>query len=126
MIIEKATLEFPQKYSRTFDGMPDLSKIHSEKDRDNLFKVKGTVQNPLLFAVEYWGNFVLEQARKELKKFYNSHNNETPVGYIWARTVPCQNPGCGIEIPLMRQYWLAKKDRKKISLYPVSKVLENR
>ena len=39
-----------------------------------------------------------------------------PVGYIWARTLPCQNPACGAGIPLMRQTWLAKKERKKIAL----------
>jgi adenine-specific DNA methylase len=38
------------------------------------------------------------------------------VGYIWARTLPCQNPSCGVEIPLMRQTWLAKKDNRKIAL----------
>jgi putative DNA methylase len=38
------------------------------------------------------------------------------LGYIWARTLPCQNPACSAEIPLMRQTWLAKKERKKIAL----------
>ncbi|MCC6048507.1 MAG: hypothetical protein LM579_03120, partial [Thermodesulfobacterium sp.] len=37
---------------------------------------------------------------------------------IWARTIPCQNPSCGAEIPLMRQFWLARKENKMISLYP--------
>ena len=41
-----------------------------------------------------------------------------PVGYIWARTIPCQNPSCGAEIPLMRQFWLANKAKKKVALYP--------
>ena len=40
-----------------------------------------------------------------------------PVGYIWARTIPCQNPACGAEIPLMRQFWLAKKAKKKVALW---------
>ncbi|MEW5932262.1 MAG: DNA methylase, partial [Bacillota bacterium] len=39
-----------------------------------------------------------------------------PVGYIWARTVTCQNPACGAQIPLMRQTWLAKKDNKQVAL----------
>ncbi|MDQ7082678.1 MAG: hypothetical protein Q9N34_06785 [Aquificota bacterium] len=40
------------------------------------------------------------------------------MGYIWARTIPCQNPACGAEIPLMRQFWLAKKNGKRVALYP--------
>ncbi|ABU57700.1 DUF559 domain-containing protein [Roseiflexus castenholzii] len=46
---------------------------------------------------------------------------QTPVGYIWARTLPCQNPACGVEIPLMRQFWLAKKGKKEIALRPVTR-----
>jgi adenine-specific DNA methylase len=67
--------------------------------------------------VKYWGNWVLEEARKELEQFYpKDPDGSIPVGYIWARTLPCQNPACGAEIPLMRQTWLAKKDKKKIAL----------
>jgi len=62
---------------------------------------------------------VLEEAKKELERFYpKDENGYIPVGYIWARTIKCQNPACGAEIPLMRQFWLAKKDRKKVALYP--------
>jgi putative DNA methylase len=32
------------------------------------------------------------------------------------RTVPCQNPSCGVEIPLTANWWLAKKDKKKVAL----------
>lgn len=39
-----------------------------------------------------------------------------PVGYIWARTVKCQNPSCRVEIPLMKQFWLVRKKNKKIAL----------
>ncbi len=31
------------------------------------------------------------------------------------------NPGYGAEIPLMRQYWLAKKDKKEVTLFPYIK-----
>lgn len=120
VLIEKATLEFPQKYSKTFEGMPELFNLHKDFfEKNTLLKFdKGKINNPLLFAVEYWGYWVLEEAKKDLSEFYKSNNNEIPVGYIWARTLPCQNPSCEIEIPLMRQYWLAKKDKKKIALYP--------
>ena len=124
VLIEKATLEFPQKFGKPFEGMPNLGALHKEQKKSDseLFKQSVIkIDNPLLFAVEYWGNWVLEEARKELSEFYKTDNSETPVGYIWARTVPCQNPSCGIEIPLMRQFWLAKKDKKKIALHLVTK-----
>jgi putative DNA methylase len=60
---------------------------------------------------------VLNEARKELASFYPTDpDGSIPVGYIWARTLPCQDPNCGAEIPLMRQTWLANTDRRKIAL----------
>lgn len=101
VLIEKCTLEYPQKYG--------------EK---------------LIKDVKKWGEWVFKEAKMELKEFYPSDKEEKkgyfadsleiniPVGYIWARTIKCQNPSCEAEIPLMRQFWLVKKSNKKISLYP--------
>ncbi|MCS7252408.1 MAG: hypothetical protein NZ572_08355, partial [Thermoflexus sp.] len=84
VLLNKAVLEFPQRFGPA-----------------------------LVEAVRQWGNWVLEEARRELAPFYPSDpDGAVPVGYIWARTLPCQNPSCGAEIPLMRQTWLAKKDRR--------------
>jgi adenine-specific DNA methylase len=70
--------------------------------------------------VRRWGEWVLEEADKELAEFYPPEpDGSIPVGYLWARTVRCQNPSCSAEIPLMRQFWLAKKDRKKAALRPM-------
>jgi Adenine-specific DNA methylase containing a Zn-ribbon len=115
VLIQKCTLEYPQKY-----GQP------KEIDEETIFlgnkrRIKKTI-NPLLEDVKKWGNWVLEEAKKEIGRFYpDEPDGSIPVGYIWARTIPCQNPSCGAEIPLMRQYWLAKKDKKKISLRPYVK-----
>ena len=32
-----------------------------------------------------------------------------PIAYLWARTVRCEAPNCGAEIPLVRSFWLCKK-----------------
>ena len=73
----------------------------------------------MLEDVKKWGAWVLAEAKKELERFYpEDEDSSIPVGYIWARTIPCQHPSCGVEIPLMRQFWLAKKPKKKVALYP--------
>ena len=112
VLLLKATLEYPQKY-----GQP----VEREETSDlfgGLVTEKRTV-NPLLEAVKKWGDWVLEEAREELSRFYPPDpDGSIPVGYIWARTIPCQNPACGAEIPLMRQFWLAKKAKKQVALYP--------
>ncbi len=40
----------------------------------------------------------------------------TPVAYLWTRTVKCPNPGCGADVPLVRQTWLCKKSKKYVAL----------
>ena len=107
VLIEKATLEFPQKYGQL------KTRIFKETTGGETPQT----YNPLLEDVKKWGNWVLETAKKEIGTFYpHETDGRIPVGYIWARTVTCQNPDCRVEIPLMRQTWLAKKDNKKVAL----------
>jgi len=100
-LILKATIEYPQKYGRK-----------------------------LAEDVRRWGEWVLERAREELEEFYppyeEGHSKETVVAYIWSRTIRCPNPACGAEIPLFRQFWLARKSNKKVALYPVVNRKEKR
>ncbi|MBD3343283.1 MAG: DUF1156 domain-containing protein [Candidatus Lokiarchaeota archaeon] len=122
VLIQKCTLEYPQKYGKPISKKKYLSErpwLKSEAESENeLFDNTETV-NPLLEDVKYWGNWVLKEAKKEIGKFYPQEDDGSiPVGYIWARTIPCQNPSCGAEIPLMRQFWLAKKSNKKVALFP--------
>jgi adenine-specific DNA methylase len=71
--------------------------------------------------VERWGNWVLEQARAEIGQFYeNPAGDDTVVAYLWARTVRCPNPACGATLPLVKQLWLRRKDKKRnVALKPV-------
>ena len=41
----------------------------------------------------------------------------TPIAYLWARTVRCESPNCGAEIPLMRSMWLCRKPNRKWVLW---------
>jgi putative DNA methylase len=107
VLILKCILEYPQKYGRP------------QKTKDRLIE---TQKIPLLEDVKKWGNWVLEEAKKEIAKFYpNDEDGSIPVGYYWMRTIPCQNPSCGAEIPLTANWWLAKKDARKIALKPIIK-----
>ena len=107
VLIQKCTLEYPQKYGSPA-GEPGEGIRFGEP-----------AKNPLLEDVKKWSEWVLAEAKKELGTFYpEEEDGAIPVGYIWARTIPCQNPSCDAEIPLMRQFWLAKKAKKKVALYP--------
>ena len=62
--------------------------------------------------VEKWGEWAVKQAAVELTDFYpNDDSGDMPIAYLWARTIRCEGPGCGAEVPLMKSFWLAKKSR---------------
>lgn len=109
VLILKCTLEYPQKYGR--------KKV---KSKNNLLGEKEI--NPLIDDVQKWGTWVMREAKKEICRFYPCDpDGSIPVGYYWMRTVKCGNPSCGAEIPLTVNWWLSKKDNKKVALKLVSK-----
>jgi adenine-specific DNA methylase len=56
------------------------------------------------------GAEIKKQAEKDLAGLYpNDPDGASPIAYLWARTVRCESPNCGAEIPLLRNRWLAKK-----------------
>ena len=60
-------------------------------------------------ALEIAGAKVEERARRELRELYPSDpDGARPIAYLWARTVRCESPDCGAEIPIFRSPWLAK------------------
>ena len=123
VLIQKCILEYPQKYGKPFKIKSSSSTLFPEiiKQKTLDFDSK-TVPNRLLYDVEKWSNWILKEVKKEIGRFYPlGSNGSIPIGYIWAWTIPCQNPSCGTEIPLMRQFWLAKKKNKKVSLFPYIK-----
>lgn len=67
--------------------------------------------------VRKWGEWVRKEAEKELAEFYpKDPDGATPIAYLWARTIRCEGPGCGAEVPLIRSLWLAKKGSRSVAL----------
>ena len=123
VLILKGTVEYPQKH-----GQPDSRSLPgyilraAENGSQSSFTDGDVAEayrlNPLAADVRYWGNWMLERAREELAEFYPPDpDGSVPVAYLWSRTIPC--PNCAAEMPLIRQYWLARKSNKRVALKPV-------
>ncbi len=79
VLIQKCTLEYPQKYGHVEDEQGEWGELSGSKRK-----------NPLLEDVKKWGDWVLEEAKQEIGRFYPEEKDGfIPVGYIWARTIPC-------------------------------------
>lgn len=56
-------------------------------------------------------------AEAQLASFYPvDSDGARPIAYLWARTVLCEQPGCGCEIPLARSFWLCNKSSRRRAL----------
>jgi len=68
-------------------------------------------------GVRTWGAWVKERVEGDLGRFHPPDpDGAVPIAYLWARTVTCEGPGCGAEIPLLRQLWLARKGKRQVAL----------
>ena len=104
--------------------------------------------------VRKWGAWMKAEADRELSQYYpplaaptaalyvpqvpESHKRggrhwqlrrivqEAPIAYLWARTVVCEGPGCGAEVPLLRSTYLAKKATRSVGLRLLPNVAEKR
>src|SRR5712691_9718572 len=60
---------------------------------------------------------VKQAAERELAEFYPTDpDGAKPIAYLWARTIRCESPNCGAEIPLVRSFWLCKKANRRRAL----------
>ncbi|KEQ56704.1 Site-specific DNA-methyltransferase Type III restriction system mod subunit protein [Marine Group I thaumarchaeote SCGC RSA3] len=108
VLIQKCALEYSMKYGSIIKE-PISQSIETRK-------------NKLIEDFEKWMKWVNEKTRSEIEEFYPKKNpNEILVGHIWCRNITCQNPKCGLSIPVFNQYWLIKTKKEKASLFPFVK-----
>jgi len=92
VLISKATLGWPQKLST-----PLLAELVAKSAK----KVQKEVQ-------------------EEIGEFYpNDSDGKIPIGYLWCRTIPCDNPQCKRTIPLIKHFWLARTKKRRIAYKPI-------
>ena len=104
-LIVRATTEYP---------------FQSESLKSHDKRLKSHEHSPLASDVKKWSQWIFDEARKDLEQFFpKEKDGGEPVGYIWSRCIPCQNPSCGATISLIKQFWLSNKKDKKIALLPV-------
>ncbi len=131
--ILKCTLEYPQKLAGQVRPLPKFA-VESPEFMEAFLKGSGKLgkkqvekelaryqqglfpppEADLAWHVRAWGWWVLQQARKDLERFYPTIDGKPTVAYLWARTVTCKN--CRATVPLLKTRWLCKKDNKRVVL----------
>ena len=106
--ILKCTLEYRQRFAEKTTPLPDL----------NLSEKPDLKKGDLADHVRLWGQWISENARTELADYYPVIDNKPTVAYLWARTIPCQDPQCGATVPLLKTLWVCKKAEKTLKDTP--------
>lgn len=132
-LILKCTLEYPQRLAGQRRPLPDFA-LQSPEFMGTFFKAAGRaakrqragrirpVQANLLppqdvdlaWHVRAWGQWVHQNARVDLERFYPVVEGKPTAAYLWARTATCK--GCRATIPLLKTRWLCKTENKRILL----------
>lgn len=129
-IIQKGSLEYPQKYGKPITYSSEEFKRrygHEEYRRmtaDNpLFKEKGKVkiENRLAFDFEFYAREILKRTEAKIGHLYprDSKKGTRPIAYYWARVATCSNPSCRAEVPLLKGFYLVNKPDKRFHLKPI-------
>ncbi len=127
-IIEKGSVEFPQKYGKPIRYTEEEFRRIYGKEGIDILITKGIsicngiidIPNRLSFDVEYYAKQLLAMTEKEVGYLYPAdENGNKPIAYYWARTATCSNPSCKAEVPLLKQFYLANTSSKKVYLNPV-------
>lgn len=118
-LILRATCEFPHKFGKP--GVRDERRMTNDPSQLSSSVLRPSsaqhVDNVLAYDVEYWAQWILARARERIGHLYPAGKDGKPVvGYLWARTVPCSNPTCRAEIPLLRSLLICNKDGKRVAL----------
>lgn len=109
VLINKALIEVPQRFA----GQPPIYPGLASSEIRRWDGSEG-----LAADVRAYGLWLRDQARARLSSIYPDAklpdgSTSTTVAWIWARTVTCPNPACGIAMPLVRSWWLAKRTGKE-------------
>jgi putative DNA methylase len=130
-IIQKGSLEFPQKYGKPITySKVEFEKIYGEETFKNLpgewKKVEDgetkavRIPNRLSFDVKFFAKELLKRADDRIGNLYNGIKSK-PIAYYWARIATCSNPSCRAEVPLLKEFYLCNKPDKQIYLNPIFK-----
>jgi len=113
VLINKALIEIPPKFR-------DRPPVHPSL-QTKLVEARGA--EGLAADVRAYGQWMRDEAEKRIGHLYPKAtlpdgSQATVIAWIWARTVTCPNPACGIEMPLVRSWWLGKKKGKEAYAVP--------
>ena len=115
VLINKAMIELPPKFRDQPPVNPEADPLGMTVGKGrNAQRVGWRGAAGLADDIRYYGRWMRDEAFKRIGHLYpkvklQNGSEATVIAWLWARTVPCANPACGVRMPLMRTFQLSKK-----------------
>jgi putative DNA methylase len=115
VLINKALIEIPSHWVE----QPPVFPGSGQSKLGDWPRASGLAED-----VRRYGMLMRDEAEKRIGHHYPKvvmpgGTSATVIAWIWARTVPCPNPACGADMPLVRSFWLSKKKARPTWLRPI-------
>ena len=125
VLINKALIELPPKFKNRPPVNPnadDMGMMVGKGKKKQRLPWRGT--SGLADDIRYYGRWVRQQAFKRIGELYPNAklpdgNDATVIAWLWARTIPCPNPACGVQMPMLKTFQLSKKSNNQHWIKPV-------
>ena len=125
VLLNKAMIELPPKFH-------DQNPVNPDADPMGMFTGTGRSRTRapwkgtagLAADIRHYGAWMREEAYKRIGHLYPKvqlpdGTSATVVAWLWARTIPCINPACGLQMPLMTTFQLSKKKGNEHWIKPI-------
>ena len=125
VLINKALIELPPKFKNRPPVNPNADDLGiSAGQRRTAQRIPWRGTSGLADDIRYYGAWMREKAFQHIGDFYPKAelpdgSEATVIAWLWARTIPCPNPACGVQMPLLKTFQLSKKRNNEHWIKPV-------
>ena len=125
VLINKALIELPPKFKHRPPINPNADDLGiSAGQRRTAQRIPWRGTSGLVDDIRYYGAWMRQEAFNRIGDFYPKANlsdgsEATVIAWLWARTIPCPNPACGVQMPLLKTFQISKKRNNEHWIKPV-------
>ncbi len=124
VLINKALIELPPKFANQPPVNPNADGLGmpvGKGRRARRVPWRGTAG--LADDIRYYGRWMQEKAFDKIGHLYPKAKlpdgrEATVIAWLWARTIPCPNPACGIAMPMMKTFCLSTRPNNRSWIKP--------
>ena len=125
VLITKALIELAPKFANRPPVNPDADPMGMNVGKGNKARQlpwRGAAG--LANDIRYYGRKIREMAWERVGHYYpnaklSNGGEALVIAWLWARTVPCPNPACGVAMPMVKTFQLSSKSNNRYWTRPI-------